>query len=138
MADFIDNEALQALAEKARDALTALGLTPTQQQVVIDPDTGDPILVIASLVRKTAHDQITGDLEVRKQVERMAAEEHARRLNERVAAYTRAIEEGRIMDVLTGQAGLVDCAHEDQDGVSTLHEGLCLLCHEEVTDGKTE
>lgn len=131
MNDFIDHEALRTLAEKAQEALEGLGLTVVMQQVQIDPSTGDPVLIMGALVRKTAFEHVTGDLEVRKEVQRMAADEHQRQLDERIEKYTKALEEGRILDVLTGKGDLVDCDH------ATVHEGLCLSCHEEVTDGET-
>lgn len=133
MSDFLDHEAYEELSERVQDALEALGLTVLNQQTTIHPETGDLVMLTAALVRKTAFENVTADLETRKAVQRIAAEEAQTALDSKSAKYAKAIEEGRILDVLTGRASLVECDHKHDNGTSAVHEGLCLLCQEEVT-----
>jgi predicted metal-dependent hydrolase len=125
--DFLNQEAFQELSRKVAEAHETLGMSIMGQQAQIDPSTGDVVLMTAALVRKTAFENVTADLDTRRAVQRIAAEEAQSALDKRVEQYTKAIEEGRILDVLTGQDQLVHCSHE------RIHEGLCLDCHEEVT-----
>ena len=134
MSDFLDREAFEELSERVHDALEALGLTVMDFHSTIHPETGDLVILTASLVRPTAFKNVTADLETRKAVQRMAADEAQTALDSKSAKYAKAIEEGRILDVLTGKASLVDCGHKHDNGTSAVHEGLCLLCQEEVTN----
>lgn len=125
--NFLDEEAFQELTRKLNEAIAGLGMTVVGQNAQIDPSTGDVVIVTASLVRKTAFENVSADLETRKAVSRMAAEEAQSALDKRVAQYEQAMNEGRLMDVLTGKDSLIHCSHE------RIYEGLCLDCHEEVT-----
>lgn len=125
--DFLNQEAFQELSRKVQEAHETLGMSVMGQQAQIDPNTGDVVLMTAALVRKTAFENVTADLDTRRAVQRIAAEEAQSALDTKVEQYKKAIEEGRILDVLTGQDQLVHCSHK------RIHEGLCLDCHEEVT-----
>ena len=126
MSDFFDAETFQELAERVSDAHTGLGLTVTLQQSQIDPKSGEIYIITMALVRPTAYKNMTEDIETRKAVQRIAADEAQTALDEKVNKYKQAIEEGRILDVLTGKDSLVHCDH------ANIHEGLCLDCHEEI------
>lgn len=125
--NFLDEEAFQELTRKLNEAIAGLGMSVVGQNAQIDPSTGDVVIVTASLVRKTAFESVSADLETRKAVSRMAAEEAQSALDKKVAQYQQAMNEGRLMEVLTGKDSLVHCSHE------RVYEGLCLDCHEEVT-----
>lgn len=125
--DFINQEAFQKLCEKVQDSHRAIGLTVVGQQTQINPD-GDVILITAALVRKTAYAQVTEDLDTKKTLNEMAANDAEARLAQRAEQIAKAVEEGRVLDVLTGKESLVRCEH------ARIHEGLCLDCQEEVTD----
>lgn len=125
--NFLDEEAFQELTRKLNEAIAGLGMSVVGQNAQIDPSTGDVVIVTASLVRKTAFESVSADLETRKAVSRMAAEEAQSALDKKVAQYEQAMNEGRLMEVLTGKDSLVHCSHE------RVYEGLCLDCHEEVT-----
>ena len=110
--NFLDEEAFQELTRKLNEAIAGLGMSVVGQNAQIDPSTGDVVIVTASLVRKTAFESVSADLETRKAVSRMAAEEAQWALDKKVAQYEQAMNEGRLMDVLTGKDSLVHCSHE--------------------------
>ena len=123
--DFLDQEAFKEMAERVGDAHRTLGLTVVGQQTQIDQD-GDLILITAALVRKTAYKQVTENLDTKRSLNQMAADDAEARLKARAEQIAKAVEEGRVLDVLTGRDQLVHCEHE------RVHEGLCLDCQEEV------
>lgn len=125
--DFLNQEAFKKMAERVSDAHLSLGLTVVGQQTQVDQD-GDLILITAALVRKTAYKQVTEDLETKKSLNQMAADDAEARLQTRAEQIAKAVEEGRVLDVLTGKDQLVHCQH------ARVHEGLCLDCQEEVED----
>lgn len=125
---FVDKEKLDELADRLADKFREIGLTPTQMQAVIDPESGDVILHSVALVRETAYRQITEDLQSREALNRIAAADHQMEIDKKADAIVDAIESGRIMDVMRGKEELIQCSHE------RIHEGLCLDCQEEVED----
>lgn len=122
---FLNQEALNEMTEKVGDAHRTLGLTVMSQQTLIDPN-GDLILITAALVRKTAYKQVTEDLETRRSLNQMVANDAEARLASRAEEIAKAVEEGRVLDVLMGKDQLVRCEH------TKVHEGLCLDCQKEV------
>ena len=123
---FLNQEALNEMTEKVGDAHRTLGLTVMSQQTLIDPN-GYLILITAALVRKTAYKQVTEDLETRRSLNQMVANDAEARLASRAEEIAKAVEEGRVLDVLMGKDQLVRCQH------TKVHEGLCLDCQKEVT-----
>lgn len=124
---FVDNEKLQQLIERIKTVYLEMGLTMVGVGVSVD-EHGDPVIQTAAVVRETAYEQLSQDLEVRKIFAKQMAEEHQQSINHRIDAIMNAADEGRLMDVLTGDAKLIECSHE------RIHEGLCLDCNEEIDE----
>lgn len=127
MDGFIDHEKLKALGEKVRTLYLELGMTVVQQQHQMDEE-GNMVMFTVALVRDTAFEQLSQDLDVRKTFAKQMAAEHQRKLDQQAEAIARAAEAGTMMRILTGQQALVECSHE------RMHEGLCLDCGEEVDE----
>lgn len=128
---FVDKEKLDQLVSQIEDKLREIGLTVLQIGGGFDEE-GNILIQSVALVRETAYRQITEDLETREALNRMAAADHERELQQKAEAISKAIEGGYIRDVMTGKRALVECSHE------RIHEGLCLDCQEEVEDGAEE
>ena len=134
--ELFNEEAFAVLTQKIVDAHLAIGLSVVSQQVGLT-DNGETMIMTASIVRKTAIKQITQDKETDDAIRRMTVGEAEARLEEKIKKYTGAIEGGRILELLTGQDEESTCRHIDQDENSTIHEGLCLVCYQEVIDEKS-
>lgn len=128
MSGFVDQEKLKMLTERVEKMFLELGMTIGHLQVGIHPETGDPILQVVAIVRETAFEQMSEDLDVKKTLAQMMAADAQHALDEKVEAIEAAFESGDFMDVLLGNRDLVECSHE------RIHEGLCLDCGKEVLD----
>jgi hypothetical protein len=128
---FVDKEKMEQLVAQIEDKLREIGLTVLQISGGFD-DEGEILIQSIALVRETAYRQITQDLETREELNRMAAADHQRELDQRAAAIQKAIEGGYLRDVMLGDRELVECSHE------RIHEGLCLDCSKEVDDGQEQ
>lgn len=134
--ELFDREAFAALNQKIIDIHLSIGLTVINQQVGLS-ETGETVIATLSIVRKTAIKQVTESKETNDAIQLMAAGEAEARIEAKINKYAGAIKDGSILDLLTGQDEGSTCQHIDQDKSSTIHEGLCLICYQEVADEKS-
>lgn len=124
---FVDKEKLDQLVSQIEDKFREIGLTVLQIGGGFD-DEGNILIQSVALVRESAYRQITQDLATREELNRIAAADHDRELEQKAEAINKAIEGGYLRDVMLGKRELVECSHE------RIHEGLCLDCQKEVND----
>lgn len=124
--DFVDKEKIQELSTRVTDALRHLGLTVEHMGYGLNPESGEMTLHVTAVVRPTAHEKLTEDLDSRDALASMMRGEHEITMKKRQEEIEKALTTGSIFDLDDDdEPAPAECEHKN------VAEGLCLDCGHE-------